>query len=55
LHRTGKKSRSDRGKRPRSTVFTQQRLTPSGTACSALQAIVQAWQPMQRRRSIAKA
>ena len=42
LQRTGKKSRRVAGKVPCSTVFTQQRFTPIGIWCSALQAIVHA-------------
>ena len=42
LHRTGKKNRCVSGNVPFSTVFTQQRFTPTGISCSALQAIVHA-------------
>jgi hypothetical protein len=54
LHSTGKKNRFVSGNDPFSTVFTQHRFTPTGISCSALQAIVHAWQPMHLRRSIAK-
>jgi hypothetical protein len=40
------------GNEPFSTVFTQQRFTPTGMSCSALQAIVHAWQPMHFGRSM---
>jgi hypothetical protein len=36
------------GKVPTSTDFTNVLVTPSGTSFSDLQAVVQAWQPMQR-------
>ena len=42
LQRTGKKKRRVSGKVPFSTVLTQQRCTPTGISCSALQAIEQA-------------
>src|SRR5437867_7589326 len=54
LQRTGKNKRRVVGKAPFSTLLTQQRLTPIGIWCSALQAIVHAWQPMHLRRSMAK-
>jgi hypothetical protein len=42
LQSTGKKNRRVSGNDPFSTVFTQQRLTPTGIWCSTLQAIVHA-------------
>ena len=42
LQSTGKKKRRVSGNVPFSTVLTQQRFTPTGISCSALQAIVQA-------------
>jgi hypothetical protein len=36
------------GNVPTSTDFTNVLVTPSGTSFSDLQAVVQAWQPMQR-------
>ena len=39
LQRTGKKNRRVSGKVPFSTVLTQQRFTPTGISCSALQAM----------------
>jgi hypothetical protein len=46
LHRITEKSRRVCGNSPFSTCFTQVRLTPTGTWCSDLQAVVQAWQPI---------
>jgi len=43
--------RATSGKVPVSMYFTQVRLTPNGTSCSLLQAIVHAWQPMQESLS----
>ena len=49
---TGRNNRCVSGNVPFSTVFTQQRLAPTGMSCSALQAIVHAWHPMHLRRSM---
>jgi len=46
LQRITEKSRRVCGNSPFSTCFTQVLLTPTGTKCSDLQAVVQAWQPM---------
>ncbi len=54
LHRITEKKRRVSGHSPYSTYYTHVRLTPSGTACSVLQATVHAWQPMQARWSITK-
>src|SRR5437870_3243394 len=42
------------GNVPFSIYLTHVRLTPTGTSCSALQATVQAWQPIHFRLSIMK-
>ena len=47
LHRITEKCRLTSGNVPVSMYFTQVRLTPKGTSCSALHATVQAWHPMQ--------
>ena len=47
LQRRTAMSRRVAGKVPRSTYLTHVRLTPKGTSFSDLQAVVQAWQPMQ--------
>src|SRR6266508_1556118 len=47
LHRVTWKARRVWGNVPTSTYFTYVRLTPRGTSFSDLQAVVQAWQPMQ--------
>ncbi len=48
LQRVTWKERRTCGKTPTSTAFTYVRVTPSGTRFSDLQAVVHAWQPMQR-------
>ena len=48
LQRVTWNARRTCGKVPTSTYFTYVRVTPSGTSFSDLQAVVQAWQPMQR-------
>jgi len=52
LQRITEKSRRVCGNSPFSTCFTQVRNTPTGTSCSDLQAVVQAWQPMHFRLSM---
>ena len=54
LHRVTWNERRVSGNAPRSTYFTQVRLTPSGTSFSLLQAVEQAWQPMHFRLSMTK-
>jgi hypothetical protein len=48
LHRVTCIARRAEGNVPTSTYFTYVRFTPIGTAFSDLQAMLQAWQPMQR-------
>ena len=48
LQRVTWKERPASGKIPVSTYFTYVRVTDSGTSFSDLQAVVHAWQPMQR-------
>src|SRR6266545_7348223 len=54
LQRKTVKYRRTSGNLPFSTFLTQVRKFPKGTSCSALQATVQAWHPIQRRLSITK-
>ena len=55
LHRMTLKARCVLGKPPFSMYLTQVRLTPIGVSCSALQATVQAWQPIHFRLSMMNA
>jgi hypothetical protein len=48
LQRVTWNARRAAGNWPTSTYLTYVRLTPTGTAFSDLQAVLQAWQPMQR-------
>src|SRR5262245_3997717 len=48
LQRVTWNARRTVGNVPTSTAFTYVRLTPSGTRFSDLQAVLHAWQPMQR-------
>jgi hypothetical protein len=49
LQRSTVKCRRTAGNDPASVYFTQVRKDPTGTSFSALQATVQAWQPMHLR------
>lgn len=52
LHRITENKRRELGNSPFSTCLTQVRLTPTGTLCSDLQAVVQAWHPIHLRLSM---
>ena len=54
LHRMTEKCLDVFGYVPFSMYFTQVRLTPRGTSCSALHATVQAWHPMHFLLSMMK-
>ena len=54
LQRMTEKWRLTFGNEPVSMYFTHVRFTPSGTSCSLLHAIVQAWQPMHESLSSRK-
>ena len=54
LQRITENLRATSGNVPVSMYLTHVRFTPSGTSCSLLQAMVQAWQPMQLSLSSTK-